>query len=87
MIDDDGFRDQLLATSRRWYEKALGLKDKESVIYEPEYDYSGDAAKEVGTKTHRLSAEETNGYIDWLKDLVDFAEVVDKGKYAIRVSA
>ena len=65
VIDDDGFRDQLLATSRRWYEKALGLKDKESVISEPEYDYSGDAPKQMGTKTHRLSPKETNGYIDW----------------------
>ena len=87
VIDDDEFRERLLATARRWYEKALSLKDRESLIHEPEYDHSGDKLRRTGAKTHQLNPKETNDYIDWLKELVDFAEVVAKEKCAIEVSA
>ena len=70
------FRDELLKTATQWYKKALELKDQRSYLAD------SDKAEKVV-----LKPEQTNSYIEYLHDLVVFAETVKKRRSTIKVSA
>ncbi len=76
-IRSDAFREELVKTAKEWYEKALDLKDQPSFLV----NHLDRDANVV------LTPEDTNSYIDYLHDLVVFAETVKKRKSAITVSA
>lgn len=65
----------------------MSLKGKESAIHKPKYEYENASIRLVDVETRRLTPAQTDGYIAWLKQLVDFAEVVSAELCAIEVCA
>ncbi len=87
IIKSKAFRINLLKTARRWYKKALKLKDKESFVMVVDLKKSSFKKNRFVSKKVILKPKETNGYIDQVKDLVTFAELAVKTKSPIYVSA
>ena len=87
IIKSKAFGVNLLKTARRWYEKALKLKDKESFLMVVDLKKSSFKKNRFVSKKVILKPEETNDYIDQVKDLVTFAELAVKTKSPIYVSA
>ncbi len=86
IIKSKAFGINLLKTARRWYEKALKLKDKESFLMVPDVEKSDFKKNRFVSRKVILKPKETNGYIDQVKDLVTFAELAVKTKIPIYVS-
>lgn len=87
IIDSDEFRANLLETAKRWYQKALTLEDKESFLVVLDTEKSDPRKDPWAYKEIILKPEETNRYIERLKELVEFAELAVKTKSAIYVDA
>ncbi len=85
MIKDTSFHRELLDTAKRWYEKALKLKGKESFLMVTEYKKSSFEKNRLVKKKVVLKPKETDSYIKWLKELVDFAELAVRTKSPISV--
>ena len=60
------WREELYKTVKRWMKKAEKLRNKVTYAGYPD------------SKPIKLSPEKTNDFIDWLKELVSFAELVVK---------
>ena len=58
------WREELYKTVKKWLNKAENLRDKVTYAGYPD------------SKPIKLSPEKTNDFIDWLKELVSFAELV-----------
>jgi hypothetical protein len=86
-ITDVAFHRNLLKTARRWYEKACTLKGKKSVLMVTDYEKSDFEKDKWVKKKVVLEPKRTDEYIEWLKELVDFAELAVKTGKPIYVSA
>jgi len=83
VIRSERFRQELLETTRRWYRKAVKLKDKKTyLVVGMERSKNGSLVE----KKLVISGKRTNWYIRWLKDLVVFAEQAVRTKSSIYVS-
>jgi len=87
LITDVSFHRELLETARRWYDKACTLKGKETFLLVMDYEKSSVEKNKLVRKKVVLKPKETDGYIEWLKELVDFAELAVKTGKPIYVSA
>ena len=67
------WRQSLLRTTQRWQTKAKGFRDKPSYVGYPH------------ERRIRISAEQTNHYLDWLEDLVRFARGVVECRAKVEV--
>ena len=87
LITDKAFHKGLLETARRWYGKALKLKDKQSMLMATDYAKSHSDKGKWVKKQVTLKPKQTNSYIEYLKELVEFAELAVKTQAPIEVSA
>ena len=69
------WREELLDKTREWFIKARRLKGKQTYVGYP------------GEKRMKVSPERTEEYIEWLEELVKFAELVYKRKATVRLWA
>ena len=87
IITDTSFHKELLETARRWYGKASKLKGKESVLVVTDYGKSDLKSDRWVRKKVVLTPERTDDYIEWLRELVDFAKLAVETGSPIYVSA
>jgi len=85
VIRSERFRQELLTTARRWYNKAVKLKGKESYLFALDTRKSDFSKGEFVKSKVVLKGKETNWYIEWLKELVVFAERAVEKKSPIYV--
>lgn len=87
LITDVSFHKKLLETAQGWYDKACKLKGKASVLNVTDYKESDFEKEKWVKKKVTLKPEQTDEYIEWLKELVNFADLAVKTGKPIHVWA